>query len=493
MNHGCPSVMTARARCARLSFALAVLSGAFGGEMIAAGAPLHQANEPGAGAPLMAGAPCHPAWEPFGAGGMNQMVRALAAFDDGAGGGVALYAGGQFTTSDGAVTNGIAKWTGSSWSPLGSGAAGPGALLGVRALAVFDDGSGGGPALYAGGQFTTIGGVVADGIAKWNGSAWSPVGNGQMSPPNSVVNALAIYDDGSGGGPALYAGGSFTTVGGVAAARIAKWNGSTWSPLSSGTNSGVHSLAVFDDGSGGGPALFASGIFSRAGDLVAIYSAKWDGTSWSALGSGTVGLGVYSMTVFDDGGGGGPALYLGGEFASAGDVPASRIARWNGTTWTPVGGGVDAGVYSLATFDDGTGGGASLYAGGFFSSAGGAPASGVAKWDGTAWTALGSGVAGGVFALMGFETVGDAAPALYVGGTFQTAQGFPSKYVAKWQGCPVDGCLAADLNCDGVVDGADLGLLLGSWGACAGCPADLNGDGAVDGADLGMLLGAWTA
>lgn len=49
-----------------------------------------------------------------------------------------------------------------------------------------------------------------------------------------------------------------------------------------------------------------------------------------------------------------------------------------------------------------------------------------------------------------------------------------------------------DLNGDGIVNGADLGLLLGSWGVCAGCPADLNGDGIVNGADLGLMLGAWT-
>jgi hypothetical protein len=49
-----------------------------------------------------------------------------------------------------------------------------------------------------------------------------------------------------------------------------------------------------------------------------------------------------------------------------------------------------------------------------------------------------------------------------------------------------------DLNGDGVVDGADLGLLLGAWGPCpSGCLADLNGDGTVDGADLGLLLGNW--
>jgi len=51
------------------------------------------------------------------------------------------------------------------------------------------------------------------------------------------------------------------------------------------------------------------------------------------------------------------------------------------------------------------------------------------------------------------------------------------------------GC-GADLNNDGVVDGADLGLFLGDWGGGA-TPADLNADGIVDGADLGLLLGDW--
>jgi hypothetical protein len=49
----------------------------------------------------------------------------------------------------------------------------------------------------------------------------------------------------------------------------------------------------------------------------------------------------------------------------------------------------------------------------------------------------------------------------------------------------------ADLNDDNVVNGADLGLLLGSWGVCPGCPADLNNDGIVNGADLGLMLGSW--
>jgi hypothetical protein len=49
----------------------------------------------------------------------------------------------------------------------------------------------------------------------------------------------------------------------------------------------------------------------------------------------------------------------------------------------------------------------------------------------------------------------------------------------------------ADLDADGQVNGADLGILLGEWGACSGCGADLNGDGTVNGADLGIMLGEW--
>lgn len=55
--------------------------------------------------------------------------------------------------------------------------------------------------------------------------------------------------------------------------------------------------------------------------------------------------------------------------------------------------------------------------------------------------------------------------------------------------------IGVDLDLDGTVDGADLGILLGAWGDCPPegfCPADFNGDGVVDGADLGLLLAEWT-
>jgi hypothetical protein len=108
------------------------------------------------------------------------------------------------------------------------------------------------------------------------------------------VFAIRVYDDGSG--PALYAGGTFTTSGGPALHSISKWNGLAWSPLAGGVSGGalpsVNALTVIDDGSG--PALFAGGNFSSspAGDSSI---AKWGGCSappspWTDLGSGLAGV-----------------------------------------------------------------------------------------------------------------------------------------------------------------------------------------------------------
>lgn len=51
---------------------------------------------------------------------------------------------------------------------------------------------------------------------------------------------------------------------------------------------------------------------------------------------------------------------------------------------------------------------------------------------------------------------------------------------------------ATDLDGDGAIDGADVGILLGAWGPCPippiTCPADINVDGMVDGVDLGLLM-----
>lgn len=59
------------------------------------------------------------------------------------------------------------------------------------------------------------------------------------------------------------------------------------------------------------------------------------------------------------------------------------------------------------------------------------------------------------------------------------------------RGFTISPTCVGDLNGSGTVDGADLSILLSSWGDCGSCPADLNGDCVVDGADVSILLASW--
>ncbi|MEY2716445.1 MAG: Dockerin type domain, partial [Planctomycetota bacterium] len=60
-----------------------------------------------------------------------------------------------------------------------------------------------------------------------------------------------------------------------------------------------------------------------------------------------------------------------------------------------------------------------------------------------------------------------------------------------WLNPPAPPACPADFDQNGNVDGADLTLLLQSWGPCSNCAADINQNGAVDGADLTVLLQSW--
>jgi hypothetical protein len=261
---------------------------------------------------------------------MNSAVFALAVFDDGTG--PALYAGGEFTSAGGVPAARVAKWDGSAWSAL-SGPGFNGTSDEVLALAAFDDGAG--PALYAGGDFVYAGALVVNRIARWNGAAWSPLLGAGATGTGLPVMALAVYDDGGGAG--LYAGGEFNHIGGVPVNFLAKWDGVAWSALSgpgaTGTSDRVLAVGVYDDG--GGPALHAGGDFLRAGGTEVNHLARWDGAAWSGLGD-PAGMAdpwqeftssfVSALAAWDDGSG--PALYAGGNFSTAGGLPSRNIARW---------------------------------------------------------------------------------------------------------------------------------------------------------------------
>ncbi len=380
-------------------------------------------------------------WHPVGdPRSVSGTIQTWAQHDDGSG--PALFAGGTFRTAGGAVVRDVARFDGSTWTAVGA-TSGP--SKSVRALLSADVGAG--SRLYAAGNFTQIGGVAANRIAAWDGSTWSPLGSGIGT---GEVNALLVHDDGNG--PALYAAGNFASAGGQPASSVARWNASSgWSRLGTTLNNElVNALAVFDDGTG--PRLYAGGTFS-------LRVASWNGSAWIGVpqpptnGGGTVtSLASYRL-------GSVPALFVGGRYASVGGVSTNGIAAWDGTAWHTFGGGVsglaDSRVTSLRVLDDGTGPGARLHVAGRFATIDGTPAASVAAWDGSAWqSAGGGGVAGFVSALGVFDD--GEGPAVYVGGAFSYSSSGPTLNLARYGRHGLAGCepTTGASVCDGSGSGA---------------------------------------
>jgi hypothetical protein len=357
-------------------------------------------------------------------------IQALASYDEGAG--ARLFAGGRLDVSSNRTA--VARWDGASWNGLGNFGTFTLPTGGsVVALCIFDDGVH--PVLVAAGGFASAGGVPANSIASWDGTAWSALGSGL----DSYAYALCTFDDGNG--TALYAGGGFVTAGGVQTGRIAKWDGSAWSALPNlPFLQWVYALCVFDDGSG--PALYVGGRFVRNDGSTESNIKKFDGTSWSNLGAG---LGSWlpgvshpeCLTVYDDGNG--PALYAGGYFLLAGGAPARHVAKWDGSTWSSLGSGLDKPAHTLTTWNDGSGW--KLVVGGEFIVAGGKPANYVATWDGTQWKPI----RGGLQGELAWETFAYAAVAhdeglghgseLFVAGDFTTADSVATHSIARYGPC----------------------------------------------------------
>ncbi len=373
-----------------------------------------------------------------------------------------IYVGGSFTFIGTVAANFIAKWDGSAWSPLGTGTNSP-----VFALVV-----GSQDKVYAGGRFSTAGGAVVNRIAAWDGHNWSPLGTGIQDPYNEDPAVFALAATGT----ELYAGGSFVSAGGVTAFVIARWNGSGWSALGLGISGTVYALALRNS------ELFAGGEFSHAGPGPAYGVARWDGSAWSALGISFAGPGgvngpVYALAVTPS------VVYAAGAFTGAfgpgGLIPANHVARWNGgTSWTALGTGLSDTIRALAVS------GNILYAAGDFVTSLGksGAANRIAKWDGSAWSLLGSGFGGSVNALLVNGTD------VYAGGGFTTAGGQPALRIAAWSGSTwsqVGPAMASTDNAISAVAVNDRGpghytlYIAGSFAMAGGVPA--NGIAAWDG------------
>ena len=241
--------------------------------------------------------------------GMDHGVRALH-FDEGSG---RLYAGGTFTTSGGVVTNGIAWWDGLEWHAMGIGTSPPNANH-VLALDKYGD------EVAICGYFDQAG--TADGteaIAVWDGENWGPPTSGGGCPGQLLC--VAYLDS------ILYTCGTFAEIGGVPASYLSYRQDGIWhavlddSVLDPSWFAQVSALALYQGD------VYVGGNFEIPQGLSEI--ARVEGGSLVQLGSGMHGDSwVRDMVVFND------LLWVSGLFYQGAGNAASMIMCWNGVQWS---------------------------------------------------------------------------------------------------------------------------------------------------------------
>lgn len=258
------------------------------------------------------------------------LVRALAVFNAGAG--PELYASGWFRYCDEAPTRHIAKWTGSAWQPLT-----PQfdyalwSAADLPSMQVFDDASGAGPALYVAGEFYSINGVPSRGVVKWTGSQWLPVSDTLPIPYSTNtsdyggVRELAVFDDGSGSGTALYAAAYADTESSSDWSRIYRLGPNGWQPVAgapSATTADVLRIQAVDSGA-------ARGLYAHRINTTTFQ--RYDGANWSPMPPGFSARAPRAACVTT---GPDPLLAI---VRDSTDLAQSQLELWDGSAWTPLG------------------------------------------------------------------------------------------------------------------------------------------------------------
>lgn len=415
-------------------------------------------------------------WQGFGNGGLSGDPDSMVVHDDGTG--AKLYATGSSLNSVGNVAvniggdDGIAVWDGDAWSAL------PGLFdSSLNGIASLDTGTG--SELYAFGPFLTVDGLPLQGVARWTGSGWTQVG----STPLLGTTALTVHNDGTG--QTLWAA-DFTD-------GLYRLDGNTWTLVTGPINDRVNALLSTDLGSG--QVLIVGGKFSDVAGTAARSLATWDGSTWSPLGGG---FGASSPAEITDLATYEGQLYAGGigRFWENGTVESRGIARWDGTSWEalPSQFAFQESVYDLAVFNDGLG--ERLWVCGNFRIENGSTIRNVAKWNGSTWEALdGPGPFSEVTALAVHSPASDSVGGVFIGGQFSELETdaigtLRTVRIAHWLACDLP-CPGDIANGDGMVDVDDLNAILSVFGTSVGIgnSSDIaNNDGLINIDDLNVIL-----
>ncbi len=372
-----------------------------------------------------------------------------------------LIVAGRFTTIDGEAIHGVALMQESprKWIPLGAGISGE-----VFSLAVIGDW------LYVGGYFDTAGGVEARNFARWSfaTSEWEPIVDRGANGVDSVVRAIGFFNGKGvvGGdfrvagnesahgianfdtstflftaidpisvinddvasvyaidtlGGDLYVGGRFDLVGSSPAKNLARWDGTTWRALgvvpNDGANARVHDILI-DDGK-----VIVAGEFTRAGLVEVVGVSEWnpDSESWRGYVVPTQNLrgSAYAVARF------GSDLIVGGPFTGAGFTDVTGVVRLSGSSWNVMGGDVQGAVNTIAVHAG------RAIVGGEFNGVYDKTIFGLAAWSGAAWSAVATDLGGAGPTNHVYALALDGSK-VYAGGLFRSVAGRLAPRFARW-------------------------------------------------------------
>lgn len=260
---------------------------------------------------------------------------------------------------------------GPAWLPMGTGLADTNAGTTGSAYATLPVGG----LTYVGGFFDEAGGVAVSNIAVWDGAAFHALGDPATDGPTDVVWSLATD------GTLIYVGGAF---------GVMSWDPGTqtWTDLAVPGGAEASALLWYSDGS--------SSYLVMGGDTVGgvCKLLAYDGGSWSSIATLGVtvasGCAVYALGQY------GNQMVVGGQFESINSTPFNSVALWAGATdtWSALDGASGDGVmwgstvgdvYVIAV-DDASG---AIYLGGQFDSAGGTATTNLTSWNSGAFIELG--------------------------------------------------------------------------------------------------------
>ncbi|RYD89222.1 MAG: hypothetical protein EOP50_17845, partial [Sphingobacteriales bacterium] len=295
------------------------------------------------------------------------------------------YLAGEFDHAGTVVANNIAIYNFAGFQPVGLGADNI-----VRGMGFDSMGK-----LVVGGSFMTAGDSVSYGLAKVDFDpmdmstppVWKALTPGKHNGSDGFISK-AIVANGE-----LYVCGTFSWLGTEQHRNIAKWDGTKWVALADGIQGFVNDIIWYNN------QLYAGGYFAvQQGTIYSPLIARWDGDEWLAVGQGIGGSVASQVTALETDG---QSLFVAGyELSEAANsngtvININNIARWDGTQWHQVGTGIGAGsIVQDLQWHDG-----SMYASGSFTLAGGQTVANIAKWDGVNWSALGAGINGMVYSL----------------------------------------------------------------------------------------------